>query len=208
MARTARHSALHSQSGMMFGLDARLAMLIFALLAVVAGYVGFGRIAIARQAALVGELQAYEQALEHYQADMGTFYLFTLNKPVNDDSSIEDIRALWDVSMVKPGFQGHWNGPYFTTETRKSRNYGNYSIFYAQKDRRNYCTTDSDCYIWLSLTQVPEKIWKQVNAYVDEANGAAPENPGDDISSGKVQADAPTDPRTLIYRTIERPQQQ
>lgn len=189
----------------MFGLDARLAMMIFAVMSMVAGYVAFGRITTAHTAALVREIDAFTDALTAYQADMGTFYLFTLDKPTNDDSSLDDITALWDRNMVKEGFRTRWHGPYVTFESRKSRSYGNWSIFYAQGDRKNYCTTDSDCFIWLSLGQVPAKTWDDVNSYFDEGGGNVHETRGEDVSTGRVQADGATDPRTLIIRTIERP---
>lgn len=189
----------------MFGLDARLAMMIFAIMATVAGYVAFGRIAVARHAALIGEVNAFTQALTNYQTDMGTFYLFTLDKPTDDTSSLEDLTALWNRDIVKQGFRERWHGPYTTLHSRKSRTYGNWSIFYAQGDRKNYCTTDSDCFIWLSLSQVPAKTWKEVNSYYDEASGSAKEPLGDAITAGRIQSDGDTDPRTLIVRTIERP---
>lgn len=192
-----------SQSGAMFGLDARLAMMIFAILAMVAGFVAFGRIATAKQAALISEIDGITDALRSYQVDMGTFYLFTLDKPVDDSSSLEDITALWNPKMVKQGFRTSWHGPYTTFETRRHRTYGSWSIFYAQGDRKNYCTTDSDCYVWLSLSSVPAKVWDQINAYYDEASGSIKENEA--ISAGRIQADTMADPRTLLVRTIERP---
>ena len=189
----------------MFGLDARLAMMIFGIMATVAGYVAFGRIAIAKDAALIKEINAFNEGLARYQTDMGTFYLFTLDKPTNDNSSLDDITALWDRDRVKQGFRNLWQGPYVTFTSRKSRNFGNWSIFYAQGDRKNYCTTDSDCFIWLSLSQLPAKNWKEINSYYDEASGGAKEQPADAITSGRVQSDGDTDPRTLIFRAIERP---
>lgn len=194
----------HSQTGAMFGLDARLAMLIFSILAVVAGYIGYGRIAIAHQAALIRELDNYQHALEAYQTDMGTFYLFTLNKADDDTSSVHDIEALWNPKMVKPGFRHLWHGPYLTYTDRNSRSYGTYSVFYAQGDRKNYCSTDSSCYVWLALTKVPAKVWAKINSYYDEANGVEPEPTDQAIAMGRVQADSVEDPRTLILRTVER----
>lgn len=188
----------------MFGLDARLAMMIFGIMAMVAGYVAFGRIQIAHSAYLIREIDSINQALTNYQTDMGTFYLFTLDKPTDDTSSLDDLTALWNFNMVKTGFRPRWHGPYVTFETRKDRTYGNWSIFYAQGDRKNYCTTDSDCYIWLSLSQVPAKAWTDLNSYYDEGGSNVKEV--DPMTTGRVQADAATDPRTLIFRTISRPQ--
>jgi len=196
---------LCNQRGAMFGLDARLAMVIFGVMATVAGFVAYGRIGMAKNAALIREIEAYDTALRNYQADMGTFYLFTLDKPADDTSSLDDLTALWNPEMVKPGFKPHWHGPYVTMESRKHRQYGNWSVFYAQGDRQNYCTTDSDCYIWLSLSRVPAELWDELNRYYDEDGGKARERSDEAIRMGKIQADAATNPRTLIVRTIERP---
>lgn len=195
-------SVFGDQRGAMFGLDARLAMVVFAVMATVAGFVAYGRIDIAKNAAVIRDIEAMEYALQQYQTDMGTFYLFTLDKPVDDTSSLEDLTALWNKDKVKQGFRQHWHGPYTTVESRRHRTYGNWSIFYADGTRGNYCSLDSDCYVWLSLSRVPAKVWNDINAYYDERGGRDKEtNP---ITSGKIQSDGATDPRTLIIRTIER----
>ncbi|PIZ30913.1 MAG: hypothetical protein COY40_03440 [Alphaproteobacteria bacterium CG_4_10_14_0_8_um_filter_53_9] len=189
----------------MFGLDARIALGIFAILAMVTGFLAFGRIQTARDTKLVKQLQTIEESLEAYQADMGTFYLFTLNKDKSEDG-VHDIEALWDKDLVLSGFQKNWNGPYLHRTSRRIQPYGNLSVFYAQPDRQNTCTTDSECYLWLALSNVPEKIWLTVNRIYDEAGGKMPENPTMAASLGRLQADEATDPRMLILRTIARPQ--
>lgn len=193
------------QRGALFGLDARLAIGVFALLAVIAGYVAFGRIGTAKDTALLADLQAFEQALNEYQADMGTFYLFTLNKQGDDSGGAKDLEALWDKKMILPGFQHLWNGPYLHRDNRKHRDYGRFSVFYAQPDRINYCTTDSECYVWLSLTDVPAQKWEMVNRIIDEGGGAYHERMGEQGTTGRVQSDGDTDPRMLILRTVGRP---
>jgi type II secretory pathway pseudopilin PulG len=199
------HSLAPSQRGALFGLDARIALALFGILSIVAGYLAFGRLEVAKQAVLIQEMEAFDHAFRAYQADMGTFYLFTLDKPVNDDSSIEDITALWKPSMVKNGFKPHWNGPYLHRDTRKSRHWGNYSVFYSQADRRNYCTADSECVIWLSLSGVPAELWKAVNHHYDEGSAQnEAEEQGREISTGRVQADDATDVRTLLFRVDGR----
>ncbi|MBI1308758.1 MAG: hypothetical protein GC129_02720 [Proteobacteria bacterium] len=194
-----------SQSGALFGLDARIALAIFGLLAVIVGYTAFGRIDMARHAALISELDAFDNALANYQADMGTFYLFTLNKQEDDPSTEDDITALWSTDPIKPGFVKNWNGPYLHRHSRKHLSYGTFSLFYAQPDRQQACTYNSPCAVWLSLSGVPTKVWDEVNSYYDEASGKAREMPGQQISTGRVQADGATNPRTLFFRTVERP---
>ncbi|HEX2859643.1 MAG TPA: hypothetical protein VHP58_05560 [Alphaproteobacteria bacterium] len=194
-----------TQRGALFGLDARIALAIFAVLAVVVGYLAFGRIQVARQAALLAQLQDIENALAAYQTDMGTFFLFTLNKEPGDNDSTLDITALWDKNMVKPGFRRHWNGPYLHRTSREMPGYGRLSVFYATGDRKDYCSTTSDCFVWLSVSSTPQKAWVQTNHIVDEGNGAENEIDGQQISLGRIQSEAATDPRPLYYRTVERP---
>jgi type II secretory pathway pseudopilin PulG len=197
--------AKFSQRGALFGMDARLALAIFTLLGLVVGYLAFGRIATARQAALLSQLQSISEALAAYQTDMGTFYLFTLDKDANDTDSTGDIAALWDNSHLKPGFKPHWNGPYLHRASRKMPPYGVLTLFYATGDRKDYCSTTSDCYVWLSLSSVPAETWKEINRITDEGGGNYQEPAGEDIARGLVQSDADTDPRALYYRTVARP---
>lgn len=195
------------QRGALFGLDARLALAIFGVLATITGFVAFGRLETARTSVVVADLQNFEKAFQHYQADLGTFFLFTLNKAPDDTESANDITALWDEAMVKPGFRPRWNGPYLDREHRRSREHGSWSVFYAQADRQNYCTTDSECAIWLTLSAVPADLWEELNRLLDEGGGKFPETKGQELSSGRLQADAATNPRALFYRIDGRPKQ-
>jgi hypothetical protein len=192
---------LQSQTGAMFGLDARLAMVIFAALSVVVGFIGFSRIDTAREARLIREINAMDDALRAYQADMGTFFSFTLK---NADG-LTDLEALWNKEKVKLGFQPHWNGPYLHEETRNHKIYGTWSTFYAPANREDLCTGQSNCYVWIRLTNIPAEVWASVNQVVDEAYGDRPEDPGLQINQGRVQADTDLDPRQLFYRSAGRP---
>lgn len=193
---------LTSQRGAMFGLDARMAMLIFGLLSIIAGYYGYSRIATAKHAALIKELEDLDLAMQAYQADMGTFYLFTIE---GESNGRKDMEALWDQSKVAFGFKDYWHGPYLHRETRDHRSYGRFSITYGQKDRKTLCTNLSDCYAWITLTDVPEEVWDVVNRYVDESSGDFTETYNEKHLLGRVHADALSDPRVLFYRSIKRP---
>lgn len=188
-----------TQRGAMFGIDARLALVVFGLLAVIAGYVAFGRLEMARQAALVGELQQLELAVQNFSADMGTFYPFALNKELTEDTST-DLSALWDKTMVAPGFQTRWNGPYIARESLKSRDYGTWGVFYAQNNRADECTEQAHCAVWLSLSNVPPARWAEVNAFFDEGGGKYPESASEAAQSGRVQGDVTGATRTLFLR--------
>lgn len=181
-----------------------MAIGVFAIIAVIAGYVAFGRIQSAKDAVLIRDIQALDEALQGYQADMGTFYLFTLAKDDPNDTGAADLEALWDRSKVLEGFQPHWNGPYLHRDTRQHREFGRFTVFYAQSDRQNICTQESDCYVWLSLTGVPHKIWERINAQIDESGGKNRETQGRNITDGRIQALDDADPKTLIYRSVGR----
>jgi hypothetical protein len=191
---------LRSQIGAMFGLDARLAMVIFAALSVVVGFIGFSRIDTAREARLIRELNAMDEAIHAYQADMGTFFSFTLK---NADG-FTDLEALWDKEKVKIGFQPRWNGPYVHEETRNHKIYGTWGLFYAPPNREELCTSRSDCHVWIRLTNIPADVWASINQVVDEAYGDQPEEGGREIDLGRVQADTDLDPRQLFYRSAGR----
>lgn len=204
----AKSGILLNQNGAMFGLDARIAMAIFSALIVVVGYVGFGRIQTARQAALVADVDAIENALTNYQADLGTFYMFTLEKSYDTGDTTEDITALWDKSKVKQGFQGRWNGPYLHRTSRARPPYGLFSVSYATEDRDTECTSQTKCYVWLSLTKVPAEVWGAVDNYYDDTGSQTPETETARIRTGKVQADTEGQTRTLYVRTVSRTPEQ
>ena len=187
----------------MFGLDARLAMIVFTALAVVAGYYGYGRVETAKQARLIRELDAKAAALQNLQTDLRTFLPFALTTADGE----QDITALWDKSILKPQFQSLWNGPYVLDETEHHKHFGRWWLRYGQDDAElSPCTLSSRCFVWLHLSGVPQFMWEKVNNIRDEASGATPEPAGQTISLGRVRATSEEDPRTLIYRTIERKQ--
>lgn len=196
---------LQSQSGALFGVDARIGLMIFTTLSVIAGFYGMTRVKMAKEAVLLNDLKAIEQALTGYQADMNTFFLFTLDKDSGylfDDEASKDLTALWDKTKVKKQFQKLWNGPYLHQRSLNHKTYGTFGIQYGQAERNEHCTSLSACYVWLSLSGVPLQVWKNMNSYIDESRTQTEELPAE---RGRIQADDITSERpTLFYRTIER----
>lgn len=201
-------SLLQNQRGALFGIDARLGLIVFATLSVVAGFYSFSRVKLAKEAAVLRDLTAIETALGAYQADMNTFFLFTVDAPQDDfsDNADQNLTALWDKSQVKPNFQHLWNGPYLHRRTLNHKTYGSFGMSYGQDIREDYCDSRSTCYIWLSLTGVPAKIWTQINRYLDTTGDKTQEV--DPHLNGRVQANSNiADTRTLYLRTIKRESQ-
>lgn len=193
-----------SQSGILFGLDARIALTIFAALAAVVGYVSFGRIDIARESALIAELEAFENATNAYSGDMNTFMLFTLAGATPEETDPASIEVLWKPEGIKPGFVKNWHGPYLHRESRKQNTYGTYGLAFATVNRKTTCTEEDGCAAWLSLSNVPAKVWEKVNSYYDEANGSAKEPDGQKTALGRIQADGTGPTRTLYFRLTSR----
>ncbi len=193
-----------NQKGAMFGIDTRLSLGIMATISVIAGYYSIGRIQVARDGALLRELNNYEEAFLSYQADMGTFIMFTLN---GGSDGTRDVTALWDQSEVASGFRKRWGGPYYKYRdyTNEHVSYGEFSMTYGQSDSSmSACTSSTECHAWLTLTDVPLGVWLMINEAVDESFGTAPEGTPDE--EGKVRADSSSsDPVTLYYRVLERP---
>jgi type II secretory pathway pseudopilin PulG len=188
---------IRSNKGALFGMDARIAMAIFASISVAIGYFAFGKIDMAKNSALLRELNAIHDAIQDYQSDMGTFYQFT----IATSNGSNDFIALYDSSTISANFQGLWNGPYYQASSTSHLTYGSFTITYGQDDR-SACTGSSECHAWITITQIPQKIWNEVNAFADENGGSTPEVNGHTI--GRVQANALTNPRTLYYKSVSR----
>ncbi len=200
--------ALINQRGALFGFDARMALMIFGVMSLVVGFYSIGRIKIAKNAALIKELETLDSALQHYQSDMGVFFLFTYNTEEEENTQThKSLNVLWDKSKLREGFKPLWNGPYTHRNTRHHRTFGSFSVSFAQANLEDICTTTSDCYAWITLTKVPVKVWQEVNSYVDEAGGDQREPIHKAEKSGRVHAQTVDgeDTRTLFYRSVKRP---
>lgn len=193
------YKIITNNKGALFGMDARIAMAIFASISIIMGYFSFGKINMAKDSALISELEAITSAMQNYQTDMGTFYQFTINTV----DGFNGFEALYNINAVNTGYQKNWNGPYYTITSNSHHAYGDFSISYSQADR-TACTSSSDCYAWIELTGIKQVMWDRINSFVDEGLGNTPEPNGQQTTTGKIRANATTDPRTLYYRSIKR----
>ena len=194
---------LSNQRGAMFGLDARLALMIFTVLTGVLGYFAYGKLKLVRESALIKELTAVDFALRSYQTDMGTFIPFTVDATTEKDEVRNDISILWSQKKVLPKFESLWNGPYVDFSIAKHPLYGIYSLTYLS-DNMTPCTNYTNCYVFISISDVPENVWESVNAHFDEARGSHPEGATDAHLLGKVRAEKISDPRTLYFKSVSR----
>lgn len=191
---------LQSQRGAMFGMDARFALAVMAVITAIAGYYGLGKVSLAKQTAFIKELLAYEEALDAMQADFGVF----MREAVNGGSNgTKDFQMLYDDTQVDADFKRYWAGPYVTREANTHPDYGTMTITYGTESRAA-CSISNNCFVWLDITNVDEPTWNRVNSYFDENLGDNIE--GAPTTSGKVQASASSGIRTIYFRTIKRPE--
>jgi hypothetical protein len=148
---------LQAQRGAMFGLDARIALAIFAILAVVAGVTAINVIGQAGVTALVTELKNIQKAYQEFHLATG-----------DDTTRFMD---LIDNQSEIPG----WNGPYLDMLSDKSRMYGVYSMVEGRQDVPGVppveCT-GGICGIWLKLTQVKDSVATEADQAMDGEKGA------------------------------------
>lgn len=192
---------LSNQKGVLFGMDARVALVVFSVLVTAAIPVAYNEIKKARVSALIKELTAVEEALEQYKVDMGTFMPFSLSAQ-NPQSAMA---ALWKQTNLLPTFQAHWQGPYMTLDNTQHTSYGTWGLEF-RNENYSPCSRDfrQNCYVWITLSDVNEEIWLGANSYFDEASGEKPEAAGELHTKGKFRADVGAGVRTLYMRSVSR----
>lgn len=193
---------LKNQSGALFGVDARISMVIFAVLSVAVGAFTFGRIQTARDTALISELTEIDQAIRELQSDIGTFTSFAMERVEKPDN----FAALWDVNRLNLQYQNLWNGPYYSKHEHTSAFYGEYSLEFLPDDHLSgTCTYKNECYVWIKLTNVPLEVWQRINTHFDQAGERNKEDAETAHRVGKIRAgDSYGEEITLYYRSISR----
>jgi type II secretory pathway pseudopilin PulG len=190
---------LSNARGAIFGIDARIAIAIFAALSVTAGYYALGGIEQIRNASIMKELAAVENAMIQMQTDMGIFY----QQSIAESNGRDDFQALWNSNYINSRFQRLWNGPYINEETTNHSILGTYYITYYRNDM-SPCENKGDCHAFIAISETPTKIWNYINDYVDGNVGESPESIKTAHLSGKIRAISLIEPRTLLYKAVSR----
>lgn len=193
---------IHKQAGLLFGLDARIALGIFAALALVVGYIGFGRVQGARDAVLVKELLTLEEALANLQADLGVFLPFAL--ATGPDGSLDNPRqlaVLWDATLLKPSMQQLWHGPYVHRRSLQVPPYGSLGLIYAAEAPGTQCSADTKCTIWLTLAKVPPKQQTMLEETLDKSGSKTATVESNPETTGRVRSEGVGEAKTLYYQT-------
>lgn len=173
MFATLRNTLLTTQRGAMFGMDARVALLVFGAIALIGGYSILSRIGTAHAAKLIRELQALETAFTALQTDLGQpiTHSSTLGIDASDTADLfAALRRNPDANVYR-----QWNGPYLNEDFPTSHaRYGTWESYVGSENmllvggaviQSTLCPPS--CYIWLSLTDVPEEVFTEVNTAID-----------------------------------------
>ena len=152
---------LRSQRGAMFGLDARIALAIFAGLSVIAGMAVFGTIRQTDVTSLVSEFDNIGKGYINYAFDTGV----DITEGTNTG---EGFRALYeDTTTATLG----WNGPYITRATAQHPRFGIYEIIQGRidTDAAPPASTAAGAIngAWVELTDVPCEIANDLDKAVD-----------------------------------------
>lgn len=151
-------SCFASQSGAMFGLDARIALAIFGILSVVAGVTAINVFSQASTTAMVTEFSNIKKAYTEFHLSTG-----------------EHTTRFMDLIDNDTNFSG-WSGPYMDIINDKSRQYGTYSFVEGRQDVAGVppveCSGGGICATWLKLTQVKDSVATEVDKTLDSTSTA------------------------------------
>lgn len=178
-----------SQRGAMFGLDARLALVIFGTLSVVAGATMINYVSQTNTTAMVTEMNNLSSGYNNFKLTTGA-----------DTLKFDH--------LIRPSGHIGWSGPYLTINTNNHPIYGEFNLVQGPENVSGdptviTCKRRQLCYVWLKLTEVPT----QVAIAVDQAVDGKTEDEGDTPEEGvfRHESDGSGQTHTVFYRLSRCP---
>ena len=151
------------QKGAMFGLDARIALSIFAGLSIIAGSAIVFTARDAQSQALLTDLAAIRDAVDNFQSDTE----MSLHDALTDESDINAFLALVDPSVLTPEASRHWLGPYLNKiRSAQHPDYGTMSI------------SEENKFYWLYISDVPIQTIEDLDSAFDSSELSNPNSTG------------------------------
>ncbi len=193
MTSYSRHTFNASQTGALFGLDARIAMAIFAVIALVAGAVVMANLDSSKAKSLSSELADIGRAVEAIQHDTRV----DLFDALEDPSEKNAFSALYDNLLLKEkdNIRGRWLGPYINFVSNRHTSFGEMVLQKHPAKHVEDCTDpDALCYVWLVYSNVKLNIIAEVNEIIDGKGEGAPD------LEGRLQWTPDRDNGILFYR--------
>jgi hypothetical protein len=187
-----------NQRGAMFGLDARIALAIFSLLAVVAGASMVANMAENRAKGLVAELAETAKAVDGFHADLKDDIYMVLLEP----SEARAFQALYDDAVIREdeNHRARWNGPYIRAASNRHAEFGEISIQKRQSLHTERCDAFEGglCFLWLVYSSVPPNVVAEANRLMD---GVGEQNAQ---TAGRVQWSQEEDTRQILYYRLSK----
>lgn len=160
-----------SQRGAMFGLDARIALVIFAGLSGLIGYYMLSTAQESRVRGLAQDIGAVREAVNDMQRD--------LRVNIHTVSGADDraFTALYDASVLKSSARARWNGPYIDQRSNKHRTFGEMSLVERNNDGTACAASGiggaitATCMVYLRMAGVPEDIVSRLDSLIDNYEG-------------------------------------
>lgn len=158
---------LRNQKGAMFGLDARIALVIFSGLTVIAGVTLSAKISTITGSALVDEVKKTGLAIEGIHLDLKADLFKNLDN-ANESTAFE---ALYNEEVLNPGMpRSRWLGPYVDYRTNMHPSYGEMFVHKRGESHNETCRAGDICYLWLVMNKVPHETLLHANEAYDGRN--------------------------------------
>lgn len=173
----------YQQRGAMFGLDARLSLLIFTVLTLVSGYTGLKAYSQIKAQSLVSELKNFSVATSRMERDLKRRIELSLVGCMSLNCTyILSFSALSTPTPISSTYLSRWHGPYITHSDSLVSRFGIGRI-YAYDINYGACTAGSPCYSWVYLPAV-----KASNTVIELVNNAFDgSGEGSPATSGKFR---------------------
>lgn len=170
---------IKSQSGALFGLDARIALAIFSIISIVAGVAIVANMDSSRAKSLSSELTDMSKAVEAIHNDLRTDIFPALDQPSEKNA----FTALYDSSVIteQNNLRARWLGPYIKYTSNIHPRYGTMMLQARSEKFTQNCSPGNDCYIWLVYSSVKPGITTEVNDIIDGAHET------DGANTGRIQ---------------------
>jgi hypothetical protein len=181
----------HPQRGALFGLDARIALAVFSLLAVITGAAMVLNLNESRAKGLSSELVETVKAIESFHQDVQTDIFMALTEP----SEARAFQALYDNSVITEADnrRARWNGPYLRAASNRHPNFGTMTLQKRVADHTKPCDAETLCYLWVVYDAVKPQIVREANEIIDGVGETAPE------IFGRVQWSQNDDAVQMLY---------
>lgn len=160
-----------SQRGAMFGLDARVALVIFAGLSGLIGYYMLSTAQESRVRGLAQDIGSIREAVNNIHRDLRV----NLSTAVGHDNE-RAFAALYDSGALESAHRGRWNGPYIKHSRNQHGTYGTMTLV-EQNNNGTACTSGvgatiaTTCMVYLRMTGVPEDIVMRLDDMIDNYEG-------------------------------------